>query len=90
MGRTTEAWHQLSKQAQDELLGKVNGALAEVGGKRIINCNSYWASEEWVFFGVEESPTIETVQAHAKLLAGLNWHRYVKTTTLLGTEWDES
>ena len=88
MGRTTEAWHQLSKETQDDLLGKVDEALTKVGGKRITMCNSYWATEEWMFFGLEEFPTIEAVQAHAKLLAGLNWHRYVTTTTLLGTEWN--
>jgi hypothetical protein len=86
MFRPSEAWYQLSKDAQAELLGKVNAALIQVGGKRIIACDSSWASEEWHAFGVEEFPTIEAVQAHTKLLTELDLYHYIVSTTLLGTE----
>ena len=90
MLRPSEAWYQLSKEAQDEFLGKVNAALTKVGAKRIVNCDSSWASEEWLAFGVEEFPNIEAVQAHTKLLMELNLYRYFVSTTLLGTEWQSS
>ena len=90
MLRPSEAWYQLSKEAQDELTGKVDAALAKVGAKRIIACDSSWASEEWVVFGLEEFPNIEAVQAHAKLLIELNLNRYFVSSTLLGTEWQSS
>jgi hypothetical protein len=86
MFRPSEAWYQLSKDAQAELLGKVNAALTQVGGKRIIACDSSWASEKWHTFGVEEFPTIEAVQAHTKLLTELDLYYYIVSTTLLGTE----
>ena len=90
MLRPSEAWYQLSKEAQDELTGKVNAALTKVGAKRIVLCDSSWASEEWLAFGVEEFPNIEAVQAHAKLLIELNLNRYFVSSTLLGTEWQSS
>jgi hypothetical protein len=90
MVRSTEAWYQLSKEAQDELMGRVNAALTEVGGKRIVLCDSSWASEEWTGFGVEEFPTLEALQEHTKLLTDLNWYRYIVSSTLLGTEWQLS
>ena len=88
--RPTEAWYQLSKQAQEELLGKVQAALTKAGGKSVVLCDSSWGSEEWPLFGVEEFPTIEALQAHTKLLAELNWPRYLVSNTLLGTEWQPS
>jgi hypothetical protein len=84
--RQTEAWHQLSREEQDQLLAKVEEALAQVGGKVIVLCNSRWASEQWPFWGVEQYPNIEAVQKHTELLNALNWFRYVETMTLLGTE----
>jgi hypothetical protein len=90
MVRPTEAWYQLSKEAQDELMGKVDAALTKVGGKRNVLCDSSWASEEWTGFGVEEFPSIEALQEHTKLLTELNWYRYIVSTTLLGTEWQSS
>ena len=87
MGKMSQAWHQMSEEEQEKLLDKVNEALEKVGGKRIVMCNSAWSSEEWPFFGVEEFPDIEAVQQHSQLLDDLNWGRYLKTRTLLGTEW---
>ena len=46
----------------------VDEALRKVGGKRVLLCDSSWASEESPIFGVEESPDIEAVQQFARLL----------------------
>ena len=80
-----EAWYQLSKDEQKSLLAKVNEASTKVGGKNIILCNSSWSSDEWEFFGVEVFPNMEAVQKHSELLVALEWFRYVKSSTLLGT-----
>jgi len=87
MGRPTEAWHQLSKDEQAALLGKVTAALEQVGGKGVVLCDSSWSSEEWPVFGVEEFPNIEAVQQHAALLREFNWYRYLESRTLLGKAW---
>jgi hypothetical protein len=90
LGRMTEAWYRLSQEEQNSLLDKVNGALEKVGGKRVVMCDSSWASEQWPFFGVEVFPDIEAKQKHARLLGELNWVRYVEDMTVLGTEWEEA
>ncbi len=85
--RPTEAWYQLSEDEQQQLLAKVNAALEQVGGKRIILCNSQWASRQWFGWGVEQFPDIEAVQKHTELLDELNWYRYGEGMVVLGTEW---
>ena len=80
-----EAWYQLSKDEQQGVLAKVNAALEQVGGKSLVFCDSSWSSEEWQFFGVEVFPSVEAVQKHSELLGAIDWHRYIKSSTLLGT-----
>lgn len=48
-------------------------------------CNSAWNSEQWLYWGVEEFPSIEAVQEFARCLMDLNWFRYVDSEILLGT-----
>ena len=83
--RHTSDWYALTQEKKDELLRKDAEALAKVGGKAVILCNSGWSSEQWMWFGIEEFPSIEALQKHTELLAELNWFRYVDTMTLLGT-----
>jgi hypothetical protein len=87
--RFLEPWYQLSKDEQDELVAKVNQALEDVGGKRLVLCDALWSSD-MLCFGVEEFPDIEAVQKHAQLLAELNWFRYTESEAVLGTEWQPS
>ena len=68
------------------MLGKLDAAFQKVGGKRIVACNSSWASEEWLVFGVEQFPNIEAVQQYAEALAELNLPRYLVSVSMLGTE----
>jgi hypothetical protein len=82
----SEAWYQLSKGEQESLIAKVNEALEKVGGKSVVLCDSSWSSEEWQYFGVEVYPDIEAVQKHSELLRAFDWLRYLKSSTLLGTE----
>ena len=84
--RTTEAWHQLSQEDQQRLLGKVMEALDTAGGKELVICDAAWSNERWPVFGVEEFPDIEAVQRHEQLLTDLNWARYIESRSTLGTE----
>jgi hypothetical protein len=85
-GRPTEAWHQLSQEEQQRLMGKVTEALDTAGGKELVACDAAWSNERWPFFGVEEFPDLEAVQRHEQLLTDLNWLRYIESRTTLGTE----
>jgi hypothetical protein len=84
--RMKEAWFQLSKEEQNALFTKMEETMKNVGGKQVIICNSYWSSEKWWFWGVEEYPTIEAVQDYAKFLIDLDWVRYCDSETLLGIQ----
>ena len=86
--RWTEAWHQLSKEEQARLGAQVDAALGQVGGKRLVLCESAWANEQWQAFGVEEFPDLEAVQKHTQILNDLNWFRYLESRTLLGTAYE--
>ncbi len=85
LGKPAEAWHQMPKQEQDSLFAKTNQALEKVGGKSALVCDSRWASEQWLFFGLEVSD-IEVVRKFTEMLNELNWFRYMESMTVLGTE----
>ncbi len=85
-GRFTEAWHGLSEQEQQDLLGRVTEALDTVGGKELVICDAAWSNERWPFFGVEEFPDLDAVQRHEQILTNLNWARYMESRSTLGTE----
>jgi hypothetical protein len=90
MFSNSEAYYQLPQNERNDLLGKIDAALQNAGGKRIVSCNSSWSSEQWPVFGVEQFPNIEAVQQHAEALAELNLSRYVVSISVLGTEFPTS
>ncbi len=84
--RPTETMYQLSEEERNSLFAKVAESLERVGCKRIVFCDSRWASEQWAWWGVEVFPDIEAAQEFARLEEKLNWFRYMESMTLLGTE----
>ena len=82
-----EAWYQLTKEEQAQLIAKVDAARDSVGGKLLVMCDARWSAEQWSFFGVEEFPDIEAVRKHSALLTELNWFRYIDDIAVIGTEW---
>ena len=84
--RPTEAWFQLSKEQQDALFAKIEESMKSVGGTSMLMCDSSWNSEKWLFWGVEEFPSIEAVQEYARCLNEFDWFRYVDSEILLGTK----
>lgn len=80
-----EAWFQLSKEEQDALFARLSEARQSVGGKTTLFCDSSWNSEKWLYWGVEEFPSMDAVQEFARCLMEINWLRYIESDTLLGT-----
>ena len=85
MAKPSQAGYTVAQEEQQEVFAKVEEALKKVGGKRVISCDSGWASEQWSFWGVEEFPDIEAVQKYTDMLNKLNWFQYVDSFTILGT-----
>ncbi|MFL7808784.1 MAG: hypothetical protein AB8I80_09150 [Anaerolineae bacterium] len=88
--RYTGRWYQLSEEEQNAHGAKVEDALAEVGGKRIITCVTGWSDEKWIAYGVEEFPSVEAAQQHAQMLFDIGHLRYTEGESTLGTEWQPS
>ena len=84
--RFCEPYYQLSIEEQNDLLAKDKNAREEVGGKRIMVCDSAWSNEQILMFGIEEFPNIEAVQKHSKILMEHDWGRYLVSDSILGTE----
>jgi hypothetical protein len=85
----TEAWYQLSKEEQDALWAKVEEVDKRAGATYHLFCNSRWADEEIMLWGVVEYPSMEAYQQKAKELEDLNWWRYGIAKTILGTKMEE-
>ena len=85
IARYTEAWHQLSKQEQDDLFAKNMAAFERLGCKFVLVCDSLWASDQWHFWGVAEFPDLESIQKYTEAMVELNWFRYVDGVSVLGT-----
>ena len=86
MAKPSQAGYKVAQEEQQKVFAKMEEAFAEVGGKRIILCDSGWASEQWTFWGVEEFPDIEAVQKYTELLNELHWFQYTDALTVLGTK----
>jgi hypothetical protein len=85
----TEAWYQLSKEEQDALWAKDEENTRLVGAKRLIMCNSRWADEATLAWGVEEYPDMDAYQKKVEEFEKLNWNRYLSAKTILGTKMEE-
>jgi hypothetical protein len=90
MFKPTEAWYQLSEKKKSAHIVQLSKALKKVGGKEIVACFSGWNSEQYLGWGVERFPDIESVQKHHALLVTLNWFRYFESNSFLGTEMPKS
>lgn len=88
MGRPSEAWYALTAEQQQQKFAQLDEARVQAGGKTLIMCNSSWASDHILFFGIEEFPSIEAVQQYHAALEKMNWFRYVDGQTALGTKWE--
>jgi uncharacterized protein (DUF1330 family) len=83
----TDAWYKLSPEEQNAYGAKVEQALKEVGGERLIVCVSVWSSENYLAWGVEKFPSIEAVQKFTESLLALGQYKYIQSNSYLGTEY---
>ena len=51
-----DAFYKLSPEEQNKYTAKVNQALKDVGGERVVTCVSVWSSENCIAWGVEKFP----------------------------------
>lgn len=86
MAKPSQAGYKVAREEQQKVFAKMDEAFRELGGKRIILCDSGWASEQWTFWGVEEYPDLEALQKYTALLNEMDWFQYVDSFTLLGTK----
>jgi hypothetical protein len=84
----TEAWYQLSKDAQANLWAKVVDIDTRVGAMYKIVCNSRWADEATSTWMVIEYPSMETYQQAVAELEAIECWRYYSVKTILGTKMD--
>ena len=84
----TEAWYQLSKDAQDKLRSQVSEADKASGLKWVVLCDSRWADEEVYHWGIQEFADMNAVRKKAESLEKLQWWRYITTKSILGTKMD--
>lgn len=75
----------LPKEQSDALWAEVEKSILSQGGVSLLVCNSYWSSEEIMYFGISAWPNLEAEQAHFKDLEKIGWHNFMHGRTILGT-----
>jgi hypothetical protein len=86
--RPTEAFYQLSPAERQAMLAKIEEIGKQAGVKVLVQCQSSWSNEEWDAFGVEEFADLEAVRKHKAALDAVDWFRYIKSESMLGTAWE--
>ena len=74
------------KAEQASLWAKVEEIDNRAGAKFHISCNSRWADEDIMIWGVIEYPSMEAYQKNVEELEALDWWRYFSGKTILGTK----
>jgi hypothetical protein len=84
----TDVWGKLSQKEQEALLAKLDDALRQAGGKRIIviDCDAAYGLKEWQTFGIEVFLDEEAMQRHTQLLDDLDWSSMVETECVIGSD----
>lgn len=83
-GQST-GWLALSQQERDALWAKADKMFNEVGGQRVMNCDSSWSSEEHPAFFIEIFPSVEALQKYTQFLNEIQMLRHFNTLTIVGT-----
>jgi hypothetical protein len=84
MARPTEAGYQLTEDERNKIWAKHAEISKKLDVKIILICDSYWVSEKWHFWGVEEYPNMDALQKYHEALNEIQWFRYFEAETLLG------
>ena len=84
-----DAWYRLSKEEQQALM-KQDSELSEkkmkaLGGRTVLLCDCFWSTEDWMLFGVEEYPDVESLRQSTASFREMGWFRYFESRIILGT-----
>jgi hypothetical protein len=79
-----DAWYQLPKEEQDRIGDAAAAFDKSVGGEYVLLCNTQWANEATLGFGVVKYPSVEAAQENAA--KNEEWLRYVEAESILGTK----
>jgi hypothetical protein len=77
----------LARESKEEATtrdAKWQESIKRTGACIVLFCDSYWANEDYLGFGVIAFPSVEARQAHASDLLELGWNKYYSAFTLLG------
>ena len=80
----TEAYYQLSKEEQDQLMAQVIDAVTSVGAKGVgpsYNCR--WSNDTYDSFFLVEYPDIDAAIADTAAVEKLGLFRYIVSETIL-------
>lgn len=58
----------------------------EFGVQLVMQCNSGWSNGEWLWWNLEAYPSLEAVLGARMKAFETGWYKYVKATSLLGSE----
>lgn len=80
-----EAYYSLSEEEKSAFMRKDRRYLDECGMKLIMTIDCRWSNEEWDYIGIEEWPTIESLEKRAIFeKEELQTFMYVESKTYLG------
>lgn len=85
----TEAYYQLEKAEQDALWAKVEDVEKRAGSRWVILCDSRWADEQGLDWGVLEYPDLDAYRKKVAELESMDFWRYWSARTILGTKMEE-
>jgi hypothetical protein len=81
------AFYDLSEEEKALFMQKDRSQMDECGMKLIMTIDCRWSNEEWDYIGIEEWPTLESLEKRAIFeKEELATFRYVESRTYLGTQ----
>lgn len=81
-----EAFYDLSVEEKSAFMCKDREHMDELGMKLIMTIDCRWSNEEWDYIGIEEWPTLESLEKRTTFeKEELATFRYVESRTYLGT-----
>ena len=75
-----------TKEENEARWGKWEESVKRNGAHVVLYCDSYWANEDYLGFGLVAFPSVEARIAHANDLLELNWTQFFSTFTIMGTQ----
>lgn len=81
----TEAYYQLSEEANKKFWADVVANTDAAGAKYLVTADAHWCNEAYGIWGIEEYADIQAVQKDAAGHEKIQQTRYIKAESILGT-----